>query len=147
MTTSRKVLCVSSLIVAGLLSVFLSFLGAFGLVWGGFPKDGESALLLGIFLPLLFTFPLFALSVGVSKLASRALWVCVPFPWLAWFETSLHGFKGGPLDLAKSLAECSYMAWPLLFLAALVQFGTHFYEFTHDSRWVRWKEAKHELGA
>jgi hypothetical protein len=144
MTTSRKWLCFGSLTVAGLLSAFLSFLGAFGLSWGGFPRDGHSAFLLPLFIPFLVAFPLFLFALGVSKLASLALWICVPSSWLAVFETSVQDFKGGPLDFVKFLAECCYMALPLLLLAALVQFGTQFYEFTYDRQWVRWKEANHE---
>jgi len=144
MTNNRKWLCFGSLTVAGLLSLLLSFLGTFGLSWGGFPNDAHSAFLLVMFLPFLLAFPLFVLAVGVSNLAAFALWICVPFLWITWFGTSVHDFKGGPLEFAKFLALCCCATLPLLILAALVQFGTHFYEFTYDRRWVRWKEASQE---
>ena len=144
MTTSRKWLCISSLIVAGLLSLLLSALGGFGLLWGGFPQKDHSALFLAMFLPFLLAFPLFAFAVFVSRPVSLALWIAIPFPALAVFEISSLDFKGGPFDFLKFLAECTKMAWPLLILAALVQFGTQFYEFTHDGQWVRWKKVSNE---
>jgi hypothetical protein len=147
MKTSRKFLCFSSLIAACLLSLLLSFLGLFGLTWGGTPQAIESPSILILFFPYLLAFPLFALAVAVSRLGSLALWIAVPLPGLAVFEGSVHDFKGGPLDLVKFLVLCCYPALPLLLLAALVQFGTHFYELTYDRRWVRWKEALHEPAA
>jgi hypothetical protein len=90
---------------------------------------------------------LFAFAVGVSRLASLALWIVVPLPWLSAFLAAALEFKGGPLEFVRFLGVCSGMALPLLLLAALVQFGTHFYEFTYDRHWVRWKEASHEPAA
>jgi hypothetical protein len=142
MATSKKWLCAASLTAAGLLSLFLSFIGGFGLLWAGFPQKDHSASVLAMFLPFLLAFPLFALAVGVSRLALLALWVAVPFPWLAYSAMLIHGFKGGPANLLKFSAEPAYMALPLFVAAALVQFGTQFYEITNDSQWVRWKASK-----
>jgi len=144
MTTSRKWLCIGSLAVAGLLSLLLSCFGGFALLWAGFPEKDHSARLMAMFLPFLLAFPLFALAAAVSRLASVALWIAVPFPWLAVFELNTHDFRGDPLSFMKLLASSFHMALPLLIVAALVQFGTQFYELTHNSQWVRWKEATHE---
>jgi hypothetical protein len=147
MTTSRKWLCFGALIVAGLLSLLLSFWGVFGLAWVGFPQTGvyDSAWELALFLPFVLAFPLLALAVGATKYATLALWIIAPLPSLTVLVGNVNGFKGGPSDLMKFLAECIFASVPLLILAALVHFGTHFYEFTRDSRWVRWKEPKHAL--
>ena len=66
--------------------------------------------------------------------------------WIALVWIVMRAFRGGPLDFLTALVVCRTEMIPvsLLLLGALVQFGTHFYEFTHDSQWVRWKEAKHE---
>ena len=147
MTTSKKALCVVSLVVAGTLSIFLSFLGGFGLLWSGFPQKDHSFFVLAMFLPFFLALPLFILSACVSKTALYALWAAVPFPWIAVIEMSIPNLRPGPLGFFESMWACAYASVPLAILAALVQFGAHFYEFTCDSNWVRWKEVKHDLAA
>jgi hypothetical protein len=144
MTTSRKWLCFASVALGGLLSLLFSFLGLFGFTWGGIPESIESPSILFLFMPYLLAFPLFALAVAVSRLASLALWIAVPIPSVAMFQGNIHDFKGGPFDLVRFIGECSLPALPLLLLAALVKFGTHFYEVTYDRTWVRWKDGSHE---
>jgi hypothetical protein len=144
MKTSSKWLCFGSLIFAGLLSLLLSFFGLFGLAWSGFPQKSSPASILGIFLPDLLALPLFAVTVAVWKRAWLFSWFLVPFPAITILASSVHDLKGTSIGVARSLAEFSRLTCPLLILAALVQFGTNFYEFRQDGHWVRWKEASHE---
>jgi hypothetical protein len=143
MKTSKKWLCWSSLALGGLISLLLSFWGAFGMLWGGFPHKDQSNFGMLILLPNLLALPIFVLAVGVSKHALWALWVLAPIPWLAVISGAFHGFQPGPIGFLKSVIVCGYPSWYLFFLCGLVQFGTQFYELTHDSKWVRWKEASH----
>jgi hypothetical protein len=131
-------------IIAALFSLLLSFLGLFGLAWGGFPQKDHSATIMAMFFPFALAFPLFAFAVGVSRLALYAIWAATPFPWFAVVATSLHGFRPGLIGFLDGVVLCAYPSIPLALLAALIQFGTHFYEFTYDSHWVRWKVATHE---
>jgi len=144
MKTSSKCLCIGALNVGGLLSLLLSFLGLFGLAWGGFPQKSPPASLLGIFLPYLLALPLFAVTVAIWKRAWLFFWFLVPFPALTILASSVQDLKGTSIGLAKYLQGFSRLTCPLLILGALVQFGTHFYELRHDGQWVRWKEASHE---
>jgi hypothetical protein len=149
MKTSNKVLCFSSLAIAGVLSILLSFFGLFGLAWGGFPKSGYDAQAVELFLPLVLALPLFALAVGVTKYASLVLWIMVAISWIVMIRISMSNFHGGPLDFLTLLVVSLFRSFPmlLLLLAALVEFCTHFYEFTRDRSWVRWKGAEHQPAA
>jgi len=146
MTTSKKWLCISSLITAGMLSVALSLLGLFTVLWTGLPKNAQEYPILGLFLPLIAAFPLLALAVGVTRYASRALWISAFISWTAYAWVVRSDFHGSLLDfLTLSVTSRSVMIpMALLLLATLVEFGTQFYEFTYGSQWVRWKEARHE---
>ena len=144
MTTSKKWLCIGSLTVAGAISLALSFFGGCGLLWGGFPQKNHSVTFLGILLPYLFALPVSAFAATVWKPASLLLWFMVPIHWLAMFEISIPDFKGGPLALFGLIWSCLYWTKGLLILAALVQFGTGFYELTHDKQWARWAGATSE---
>jgi hypothetical protein len=144
MTTRRKWACWSSVIIAGLLSSLLSFLGLFGLAWGGFLQDGHPAWMAAVFFPFTLALPLFVVAAAVSRLGLYALWATVPFPWFAAIATSIPDFKPGPIGFLESVALCAYLSVPLALLAALVQYGTHFYEITYDSQWIKWKVATHE---
>jgi hypothetical protein len=141
MTTSKRWLCFSSIIVAGLFGLLLSFLGGFGLLWGGFPGKNHSALLLLMFFPYLLAFPLFALATGVTKTAIYALWLVIPLPWIAVIQISIPFPQTGLIGFLRSVATCAYISVPLFVFAALVQYGSHFYEFTHNGQWVKWKES------
>ncbi len=145
MKTRSKFLCLSSLAVAGSLSILLTLLGLFAFAWAGLPKNSFDAQALGLFLPLVFAFPFFALAVAVTRYASLALWIMAASAWIVMVRVSMRGFHGGPIDLLTVLVVSSFQAIPLLLLllAALVQLSTHFYEFTHDGRWVRWREGTH----
>jgi hypothetical protein len=149
MKTRKKVLCISSLVVAAVLSALLSFLGIFSLAWTGLPTNSQDAPVLGLFVPLVLAFPLFALSVAVTKYAPLVLWGMVAIPWIVIARLVLRDLRGGPLDFLTQMTLCRTDIIPiaLMILAALTQYGTHFYKFTHDRQWVRWKEAEHEYPA
>jgi hypothetical protein len=125
MTISKKWFCISALIVAGLLSVLCSFLGLFALGWGGFGRGKGSVAMLGFVLPLLIAFPLFALSLGVTRFASLGLWCAAPYHWFWLIEVSSSPPSQGPLEFLKLLARCFVepQVLLLLFVAVLVQFG------------------------
>jgi hypothetical protein len=144
MTTKRKWACWLSLSVAGLLSSLFSFLGLFGLAWGGFLRSGHPAWMMAVFFPFALALPLFVLASAVSRLAMYALWAAVPFPWLGVIATSFHDFKPGLIGFLEGVVPCAYLSVALALLAALVQYGTHFYQITHDSQWIRWRVANHE---
>jgi hypothetical protein len=144
MTNSRKWACWSSLIIAGLLSSLLSFLGLFGLAWGGFPQKDHSAWMAAVFFPFALALPLFVVAAAASRFALYALWATVPFPWFGVVATSVPDFKPGPIGFLEGVVLCAYLSVPIALFAALVQYGTHFYEVTYDSQWVRWKEVTHE---
>jgi hypothetical protein len=130
--------------VAGLLASLLSFLGLFGLAWGGFLQDGHPAWMAAAFFPFALALPLFVAAAVVSRLALYALWASVPVPWFGVIAISIHEFKPGPIGFLEGVALWASLSVPLALLAALVQYGTRFYEITYDSQWVRWKVAKHE---
>jgi hypothetical protein len=119
-----------------MLSVALSLLGLFTVLWTGLPKNAQEYPILGLFLPLIAAFPLLALAVGVTRYASRALWISAFISWTAYAWVVRSDFHGSLLDfLTLSVTSRSVM---------IVEFGTQFYEFTYGSQWVRWKEARHE---
>jgi hypothetical protein len=125
MSDSKRWLCISALIVAGLLSIFCGFLGLFALAWGGFGRDKDSAAILGYILPLLIALPLFVLSLGITRFASLGLWCAVPYHWFWLIEISSPPQSHSPLDFMKLLARCFVERQELLLLsvAGLVQFG------------------------
>jgi hypothetical protein len=122
----------------------LSFFGLFGLAWGGFLQDGQPAWMAAAFFPFALALPLFVVAAAVTRRALYALWAAVPFPWLAMIATSSPDFKPGPTGFLEVVVLCSCLSVPLAVLAALVQYGTHFYEITYDSQWIRWKVPAHE---
>jgi hypothetical protein len=144
MTTRRKWACWISLVTAGLLSSLLSFLGLFGLAWGGFPQQDHTAWMAAMFFPFVLALPLFVVAAGVSRLALYALWATAPCPWFAVIATSIHDFQHGTNSLLESVVLCAFLSVPLALLAALVQYGTHFYQITYDRHWVKWKVAAHD---
>jgi len=147
MATSRKWLCIGSLAAAGLLSIRLSRLGVLGLLWSGFPLKDHSATLLLFFFPCVLAFPFFALTVGVSRLASLGLWMMGPINLFSVFQiTKPHAQESFLANITIALV-CLFTSPSILLLivASLTQFSAHFYEFTHDSGWVRWKKEKHEI--
>jgi hypothetical protein len=147
MIASRKWLCGLSLFFGGLLSLLLSILGFSGLVWPGFAPTLPFPFTLALLLPYLLAFPLFVFAVAFSKRGSLVLWIVTPFPGLAPLVFLIHGQNGSAVNVLRLLARNASSVLPLLALAALVQFGTRFYEFTHDSKWVRWKKDNLEPAA
>jgi hypothetical protein len=147
MSASKKWVCTLSLALAGLLSLLLSLLGFFALTWGSLAQAIKSPPTLALLLPYVLAFPLFVLSVAVSKHASHVLWIMAPIPGLAMTWFSIHDPKQSAIYFPEFLAELACTVLPLLALAALVHCGTHFYEFTHDRKWVRWKKPNHEPAA
>jgi hypothetical protein len=149
MTTSGRWLCIGSLVAAGLLSLFLSLFGGFGLLWSGFPQKNHSSTLLALFLPCLLAFPLFVLAVGVSRLASLGLWITALINWLSIVQLATPSANDTFLAFLKLPIVCLFSRPTILlvFLASLTQLGTRFYELTHDQKWVRWKKDNLEPAA
>lgn len=125
MSSSKRRLCISALVVAGLLSIFCSFLGLMGLAWGGLGRGKDTAAIPGFMLPLLLAFPLFVLSLGITRFASIGLWCAVPYHWLWLIEIGFQAPLNSPLEFLKLLARCFVEPEVLflLLLASLVQFG------------------------
>jgi hypothetical protein len=118
MSSSKKRLCIAALVVAGLLSVFLSFAGLlFMLGAGGLPKPGVRLLWLNLFLPFFLSFPLFLLSLGITRFGIAGLWVTT-----LW-ELIIRMYN--PVDLANP-----YIVTMLVFLlvqAFLVLYGSQLF--------------------
>ena len=143
MTTSQKWLCLISLTVACLMSLGLSLAGAGAFLWGGLPHKNGVALWCTFLLPWLLAFPLFAIAAGISQRATLAIWLLAVLHFLAMTKISVPSAMTGPVPLLNLFWVSFHSTVPNLLLAALTQYGTQFYEFSHDSNWVRWKEAKH----
>jgi len=144
-------MCVVSLIVAGTFSVLLAIFGGYlGFGWGGRLHLAPIALFLGVCLPSLLAFPLFVTAVGVTKRALPAIWILAPIPWITTIASAMSYSHGISWELLLLPIFALFMVPANLFLiihAVLVQFGTQFYELTHDSKWVRWKKPNHEPAA
>jgi len=77
MRTDRAWPRVAALVIAGFLSALLS-LDRLGIAaWGGFPKPGDRLLWWGLVMPLLISFPMFLLSLGMSRMGILGLWVAL----------------------------------------------------------------------
>jgi hypothetical protein len=68
---------VAALVIAGLLSALLSLDGLGIAAWGGFPKPEDRLMWWGLVMPLLISFPMFLLSLGVSRVGILGLWAAL----------------------------------------------------------------------
>ncbi|MGD0739672.1 MAG: hypothetical protein ABR957_08755 [Terracidiphilus sp.] len=132
---ARRGLRITALTVAGLLSLYLCFIGLVGLLWGGFGRGKDDAQMLGFFLPFLLALPLFVFSLGISRFASLGLWVLIPYHWF-WMVIHFGGEGSvGPLGFMKGLALLLVAPTEIsiVLLAVLVQFGSQvFNQFSFD---------------
>jgi hypothetical protein len=144
MTNNQKLLCIGSLLGAGILSLIISFFGGFALLWAGIEEKPSPYIWLAFVIAPILAFPLFLLAVGVSRLASFALWVMVLMHWIAM--TLLSFPFSGPMNVLRILIFClfSKSMMSLIVLAALVTFGTHFYQLPLDKRFFMRSGAKYE---
>jgi hypothetical protein len=94
----------------------------------------------GIFMPFLASFPLFVLSLGISRLAVFGLWIAAVWNWIAIVLISAHDAGpglGGFLDLlAVSLFRRTVFL--LFLLASLALFGVRIFgDFMFDRFLIR----------
>jgi hypothetical protein len=139
MKTSIKWLCVGSFVLAGLISFLFSAMLFQGIVFDSFPSFSARIASFGYFLPAILGFPLFLLTIKVSKRFRLVLWLMVAIEFVLEFYREFHVFKaGGPqyVSLKEDFLEQT-TAIPLLIVAVLVQFGTHFYQPSIDKYIVR----------
>jgi hypothetical protein len=120
---------IGALILAGLLSLYASFLGLMAFAWGGFGRQKFPALEILLFLPPLLAFPLFMFAAGSSRIASFAMWALGPAHSLALFQMNAAGFAGNFFHYLGLLLACIFdrMAIILWVAAWLVHFGTSIY--------------------
>jgi hypothetical protein len=129
MKASRKWLCIGALIVGGLLSLFLSFTGAMGFLWGGFPGHRFPVVAIAYFLPPLLAFPIFALAAAGSRKSRFAVWTLAPASWVATFEMTTQSFTESFSEYLKALilSLFSITVVALFVLAFLAYMGTMIY--------------------
>ncbi|MGB6728492.1 MAG: hypothetical protein WBE74_21550 [Terracidiphilus sp.] len=120
---------IGALILAGLLSLYASFISLMGIFSGGFPRQRFSVPLILLFLAPLLALPLFALAASSSRLASFSLWALGPAYSLAMFQISAGNFAGSFLNYLGLLLACLFdrVAIVLWVTAWLVHFGTRIY--------------------
>jgi hypothetical protein len=125
---------IGALTLAGLLSLYASFLGLEAFAWGGLPRHKFSAPEILLFLPPLLAFPLFALSAASLRTASFAMWALGPAYSLALFQLSAAKFAGSFAQYLGLLLGClvDRVAMMLWITAWLVHFGTRIYAMPRD---------------
>ena len=133
MRASPKWHFIGALILAGLLSLYASFLGLMAFAWGGFPRQKFPLPLVLLFLAPLLAFPLFALAAASIRSASFSLWALGPAHSLAMFQISADRFAGSFLQYLGLLLACLFdrIAIILWITAWLVHFGTGIYARPH----------------
>ncbi len=147
---TRRSFAVTALTVAGLLSLYLCFLGLMGLAWSGFGRGNKDLEILGCFLPFLLALPLFVFSLGITRFATLGLWMLIPYHWY-WLVSHLTA-EGvtGPFDLLRriALALITPIEIAFILLAVLVQFGMRvFKQFRFDQCLYRRMRGTSESGA
>ena len=125
---------IGALMLAGLLSLYASFAGLTGLLWGGLGRQKFAASVLLLSLPLLLAFPLFMFASGSSRIASFAMWALGPAYSLALFQITSANFAGSFPKYLQLLLACMFdrMAIFLWITAWLVHFGTGIYNRRRD---------------
>jgi hypothetical protein len=132
---ARRGPAITALTAAGLIALYFCFIGAFGVLWGGFGRGHEDLEILGFSLPFLLALPLFVLSLGITRFASLGLWLLIPYHWLWLVIHFTGGGVSGPLEFARTAILCLIEPTeiPLILLAVLVQFGSQvFKQFSFD---------------
>jgi len=117
---------IGALTLAGLLSLYASYFGLMGLLWGGFPRNKfPIPLILLFFLPLL-AFPMFMLAAASSRLASFCLWALGPAYSLAMFQIDAEKFAGSFIHYLGLFFDCLFdkLAIVLWVTAWLVHYGS-----------------------
>lgn len=150
MSTRTKWLRIGSLIFAGLLCLALSLFGGFGLLWSGFPGVHGTLGILLLFIPFVLMFPLFVLSLGITRLAPIAMWLLILVHWSALVYTALPSFTGGPLKFAELLALTLFegTTCSLMVAAASVLYGVRlFQEWSFDEFLFRKLGARNETSS
>lgn len=121
---------IGALVLAGVLSVYASFLGLMGFLSGSLPRHRFSAPLILLFLSPLLALPLFALAAASIRWAAFSLWALGPAYSLAMFQMSNSvGFTGSFTQYVGLLLACLFdrMAIMLWITAWLVFFGSRIY--------------------
>ena len=121
---------IGALILAGLLSLYASFLGLMGFSWGGFGRQKFPIPLVLQFLASLLAFPLFALAAASIRSASFCLWALGPAYSLALFQMNAGNYAGNFFHYLGLLLACLFdrVAIFLWITAWLVHFGTRIYK-------------------
>jgi hypothetical protein len=140
MKTSKKRLYVAALVIGGMLSAVCSCFGLLALLWSGFPKTGDLWLVFGFFSPFLVSFPLFVLSLGITRLAVFGLWIGAFCHWVTLVVISAHSSRDEPGGFLAVLALCAVQktTFMLLMQACAVLFGVQiFQDFSFDRFLIR----------
>jgi hypothetical protein len=121
---------IGALTLAGLLSLYTSFNGLMGFLWGGFPRQKFPIPLVLLFLAPILALPLFALAAASFRLASFCLWALGPAYSLALFQINADSFVGSFIHYLGLLVAClcDRVAIMLWITAWLVHFGTRIYD-------------------
>jgi hypothetical protein len=152
---TKRLLEIASLVAAGLAALNLSFVGIFGLSYSPFgPGYHSSPNQLPFLLPFALALPAFLLSLGITRLASYALWILVFWRWSAdiWYHAFWGSLYGSPtlLDLFGIAADTLFKP-PVLWLAALAgltQFGGRAFKcFRFDEYFFKKTRGASESGA
>lgn len=120
---------IGALALAGVLSLYASFLGLMGFAWGGVPHRGFPATFFLVVIAPLLAFPLYLLAVASSKIASFTMWALGPAYSLALFQISAGQYIGSLPHYLGLLLACfvDRIAIVLWVAAWLVHFGARIY--------------------
>jgi len=90
-------------------------------------------------------FPLFILSLGLTRAAPFLMWLLVPTHWLVLVSLSMASFTGGAFAFIKLLSLCLFQntVCALLFAASLVLYGIQIFKsFLFDDFFFHWLGGK-----
>ncbi len=120
---------IGALILAGLLSLYASFMGLMAFAWGGFPRPKFPVAYFFVPIAPLLAFPLFVFAVASFRLAAFCLWALGPAYSLALFQLNTGSFAGSFIHYLGLLLACIFdrMAIILWISAWLVHFWTRIY--------------------